>query len=404
MAEKVLLATEENFTLDTLLEISGSKIVVQQLSEVQEDISGLTPTSNDGTFNNITNLVDGSLATFGSSTTGAPVWVKLDLLSEYILSRIKLWHLVGGTQRIYKDVVVQISTDDATWTTVFNNDADNSAGEGAGSDAEYTETEDGKTFSFGSTGLTARYIRIWTNGNNVDSISHFSKIEVYKFVYPENQKAVTAEQWKANTFDLGDPVFQSSVTETGNAKVKFQPVLDGVAYFWDGAEWVIASEQSFDYANATADINSNLPLLFDTPDPKYVKWNIYFNTTDTTESAELTSMTFKYDLDDSATGTDKPEARKVYFFVYDTQGNAVSGVTVQLMMRQSNLKYNNALLKTTTQSRVSDEDGYVEFLAVPNEDMTPNTFAYTLVIESLNRKHNVSIPAGTSSLDLGTLI
>ncbi len=76
-------------------------------------------------------------------------WMKMDLGASVPVSRIKLWHYFDG--RTYRDVVVQLSTTpDFTSgvTTVFNNDANNSAGLGAGTDAEYAETAAGKEISF----------------------------------------------------------------------------------------------------------------------------------------------------------------------------------------------------------------------------------------------------------------
>ena len=77
-------------------------------------------------------------------------------------------------------MVVQLSND-ATFSsgvvTVFNNDADGSAGLGAGTDSEYGETSSGKTISFDT--VTARYARFYSNGSNVNAWNHYVEIEVY---------------------------------------------------------------------------------------------------------------------------------------------------------------------------------------------------------------------------------
>ena len=59
---------------------------------------------------------------------------------------MNLWHFFADGRK-YHDVIVALSNDSTfgTKTVVFNNDTDNSAGLGAGSDAEYTETSAGNT-------------------------------------------------------------------------------------------------------------------------------------------------------------------------------------------------------------------------------------------------------------------
>ena len=75
-------------------------------------------------------------------------------------------------------MILQLSTDDVTWQTVFNNDADNSAGLGTGSDSEYAETPAGKNIVL-ATPIQARYVRAWTNGSSSNAYNHFVEIEVY---------------------------------------------------------------------------------------------------------------------------------------------------------------------------------------------------------------------------------
>ncbi len=72
-------------------------------------------------------------------------WVQVDLGIPYDISDIKLWHYYGDGRK-YHDVAVQISNDptfSAGVTTVYNNDVDNSAKRGIGSNSEYVETSAG---------------------------------------------------------------------------------------------------------------------------------------------------------------------------------------------------------------------------------------------------------------------
>jgi hypothetical protein len=61
--------------------------------------------------------------------------------------------------------------------TLFNNDHDNTAGLGAGKDLNYVETAEGKLID--AKGVIARYVRLWSNGNNINALNHYVEVEVY---------------------------------------------------------------------------------------------------------------------------------------------------------------------------------------------------------------------------------
>ncbi|MEC1523730.1 discoidin domain-containing protein [Neobacillus niacini] len=106
-------------------------------------------------------------------------YIQFDLGGTFTLNRMKLWHYFG-TARTYKDVVVQVSnTPDFSSgvTTVFNNDNDNSAGFGVGTDSEYVETAVGKEIIFQP--VEGRYVRFWSNGNNHNAFNHYVEVKVY---------------------------------------------------------------------------------------------------------------------------------------------------------------------------------------------------------------------------------
>ena len=63
--------------------------------------------------------------------------------------------------RIYHDVIIDVSNDEdfiEGVTTLFNNDNDNSSGNGIGQDYEYVETSEGKLID--TKGIKARYVRL----------------------------------------------------------------------------------------------------------------------------------------------------------------------------------------------------------------------------------------------------
>lgn len=126
-------------------------------------------------------IVDGVVDTAAFTNlqdTGAQ-WVQIDLGQSADVHKLKLWHYYADG-RTYNDVIMQLSNDAAFSTgvtTVFNNDTNNSVGQGTGSDSAYAESASGKTVSF--TPVNARYIRFWSNGSNVNGYNHYVEAEVY---------------------------------------------------------------------------------------------------------------------------------------------------------------------------------------------------------------------------------
>jgi hypothetical protein len=92
---------------------------------------------------------------------------------------VLLWHF-HKQPRAYLDVVVQLA-DDAGFTknvrTVFNNDHDNTAGMGAGQDMNYVETAEGRLVD--AKGAKARFVRLWSSGNNANELNHYVEVEVF---------------------------------------------------------------------------------------------------------------------------------------------------------------------------------------------------------------------------------
>jgi hypothetical protein len=106
-------------------------------------------------------------------------WVQIDLEAEAELAAIWIWHY-HSQKRAYHDVVVQVSNDPkfATGvTTLFNNDYDNSAEQGKGSDRPYVDTRYGKLIDAKST--KAQYVRLYSNGNTANDMNHYIEVEVY---------------------------------------------------------------------------------------------------------------------------------------------------------------------------------------------------------------------------------
>ncbi len=106
-------------------------------------------------------------------------WVQIDLEAPVKFAAVALWHF-HSQARVYHDVIVQVS-DDAEFKegvqTLFNNDNDNSAKLGEGTDRPYIETYQGRLID--GKGVTGRYLRLYSNGNTSDELNHYIEVEVY---------------------------------------------------------------------------------------------------------------------------------------------------------------------------------------------------------------------------------
>ena len=105
--------------------------------------------------------------------------VTIDLEAMHEIYAIVIWHF-HKEPRVYFDVVVQVADDPDFITnvrTLFNNDIDNSASLGVGKDKHYVDTNKGKLID--ARGVRARYIRLYSNGNNFNDLNHYIEVEVY---------------------------------------------------------------------------------------------------------------------------------------------------------------------------------------------------------------------------------
>lgn len=118
---------------------------------------------------------DGTYVEFGPGVQ----WVQIDLENRAKIAAIVVWHF-HSQARAYHDVIVQVSDDPEfkkDVKTIFNNDDNNSAGLGAGSEPAYIETYEGRLIE--ANGATGRYVRLYSNGNTSDELNHYVEVEVY---------------------------------------------------------------------------------------------------------------------------------------------------------------------------------------------------------------------------------
>ncbi len=161
-----------------------------EISEVEiygkKDLaSGITPTSSVSSTALISRVTDGDDSSYWAAGTGQQ-YVQLDLGAEQSFDSIRLKHFFNEDEaRRYHDVVIMSSNDSSfssgTPTILYNNDLDNSAGFGTGTDGEFVESNSGKIIDFDA--VNARYVRFYSNGSTQDSSNHYADIRVgEKFV------------------------------------------------------------------------------------------------------------------------------------------------------------------------------------------------------------------------------
>lgn len=118
---------------------------------------------------------DGSFVELGPFTQ----YVTIDLGAEHNIYAVVVWHY-HKQARVYFDVIVQVSDDPdfiENVNTLFNNDDNNSSGQGVGKDLNYVETAEGKLID--AKGVKARYVRLYSNGNTNNDLNHYIEVEVY---------------------------------------------------------------------------------------------------------------------------------------------------------------------------------------------------------------------------------
>ena len=106
-------------------------------------------------------------------------WIQIDLEKESDIYAVLVWHF-HSQKRVYFDVVAQVSDDpkfEKGVTTIFNADAGNELGLGAGKDLPYIETYQGKLID--AKGVKGRYVRLYSKGNTTNKLNHYIEVEVW---------------------------------------------------------------------------------------------------------------------------------------------------------------------------------------------------------------------------------
>jgi hypothetical protein len=106
-------------------------------------------------------------------------WVQFDFGKPKELFAVAIWHGYD-TAKIYRSVIVQVA-DDKDFTenvrTLFNNDTDNTSGQGAGTERQYIESFRGKIIN--AKGTHARYLRLYSHGSTDSAMNEYTEVEIY---------------------------------------------------------------------------------------------------------------------------------------------------------------------------------------------------------------------------------
>ena len=105
--------------------------------------------------------------------------VQFDLGKPAELYAIVIWH-AHDTAKVYRSVVVQIA-DDAEFTknvrTLYNNDTENKAGQGVGTNRQYFETSEGRLIEV--KGQQAQFVRLYSRGSTESALNEYTEVEVW---------------------------------------------------------------------------------------------------------------------------------------------------------------------------------------------------------------------------------
>lgn len=128
-------------------------------------------------YGSLDQIVDGQKDVWMTLPKGLR-WVQIDLSVPSQIYAIHLWHGFAAPY-VYRDVMIQIS-DDKTFrkgvVTVFNNSLS-----GIGPNRPYLESRNGLLLDTGGPnrlGVLGRYVRFWSNGNQIDKLNRYLEIAV----------------------------------------------------------------------------------------------------------------------------------------------------------------------------------------------------------------------------------
>lgn len=144
----------------------------------------LTPKTSDANAKpeDLAKITDGDKEAYESSIVLLRKGVQhlqFDLSKSAELYAIVIWH-AHDTAKVYRSVVVQIA-DDAEFTknvrTLYNNDSENKAGQGVGTDRQYFENNEGRLIDV--KGQKAQFVRLYSRGSTESALNEYTEVEIW---------------------------------------------------------------------------------------------------------------------------------------------------------------------------------------------------------------------------------
>jgi hypothetical protein len=145
----------------------GKKVTSSDMEPVIGEIEQVTDGDKKG--------ADGSFVELGPGLQH----VTIDLGAMHEVFAVLFWHF-HKSPRVYFDVIVQVADDEGftkNVRTLFNNDHDNTAKLGAGTEMNFVETSEGKLID--AKGVRARFVRLYSRGSNANELNHYVEVDVY---------------------------------------------------------------------------------------------------------------------------------------------------------------------------------------------------------------------------------
>jgi hypothetical protein len=147
-------------------------------------VAGLVPTTSDTNTApaKLKKITDGNKDAYEENIVllrKGVQYVQFDLQKPSELYAIVIWH-AHDSAKVYRSVVVQIA-DDAAFTqnvrTLFNNDTEDKAGQGVGTDRQYFETHEGKLIAV--KGQKAQFVRLYSRGSTESALNEYTEVEIW---------------------------------------------------------------------------------------------------------------------------------------------------------------------------------------------------------------------------------
>lgn len=224
---------EENLALDKPVSVKkaadGSTADVNEERSVRMAVDGIIPEgSSEGNYCEFGKAADSTDEAYAS-------YLEIDLKRICEISEVELYRFWDDS-RVYNGTVIAAGrqTEDfgnGAAHILYNSDAENLFGFGAGTDETYPETAAGLTVSaadrFSGENVQARYIRVYMNGSSEDTLNRIveCKVDGYDFI----QKPYAADVEKAEpkmTVNRENPLYVESFYWTLTEEYNGYPQLE----------------------------------------------------------------------------------------------------------------------------------------------------------------------------------